>query len=107
MNKALKKSIALHIAVFILMLIDLPLFWLNRASLEQVPIIVDLKDVKISEMTNLPPKAKLGDENKEASQVKRKIEKKYNQDKKEKIVEPETKKTEKPERLLQSALVFC
>ena len=61
--------------VFLLCVIDLPLFWNNRATPGQVPIIVDLKDVKISEMTNLPPKAKMGEENKEASQVKRKIEK--------------------------------
>ena len=47
-----------------------------------MPIIVDLNDVKISEMTNLPPKAKFGDEDKEASKIKRKIEEKnYTQDK--------------------------
>ena len=53
------------------------MFWWNKTDPGQVPIIVDLKDVKISEMTNLPPKAKFGEEDKEASQVKRKIEKKY------------------------------
>ena len=53
------------------------MFWWNKTDAGQVPIIVDLKDVKISEMTNLPPKAKFGKEDKEASQVKRKIEKKY------------------------------
>lgn len=89
MNSALKKSIALHVVVFLLFVIEMPMFWWNRTQPSQVPIIVDLKDVKISEMTNLPPKAKIGKEDKEASQVKRKIEKKYT--KEEVKVEPEVK----------------
>lgn len=77
MNSSLKKSIALHLAVFIVFWMDLPLFWSNKMTLNQVPIIVDLQDVKISEMTNLPPKAKIGKEDKAASQKKRKIEENY------------------------------
>ena len=113
MDTALKKSIALHLVVFILCLADLPLFFWNRPTVGQVPIIVDLKDVKISEMTNLPPKAKMGEEDKAASQVKRKIEKKYTQEKpreetpaepektepkKEKVPEPPAAKPEPPKR---------
>ena len=59
------------------MVVDLPLFWHNKTTLNQVPIIVDLNNVKISEMTNLPPKAKMGKEDKAASRVKRKIENNY------------------------------
>lgn len=70
MNNALKKSIALHLAVFLMFIIDLPMFWRNRLTMDQVPIIVDLKDVKISEVTNLPPKAKFGDEDKAATRTK-------------------------------------
>lgn len=92
MNSALKKSIALHIAVFLLLIIEVPMFWWNRSQPSQVPIIVDLKDVKISEMTNLPPKAKFGDEDKEASQVKRKIENKYTKEETKPKIEPEVKK---------------
>lgn len=92
MNKSLKKSIALHIVVFLLCIIDLPLFWNNRTTPGQVPIIVDLKDVKISEMTNLPPKAQFGEEDKEASQVKRKIEKKYTKEEPKPEPEPEPEK---------------
>jgi len=92
MNSALKKSIALHIAVFLLLIIEVPMFWWNRSQPSQVPIIVDLKDVKISEMTNLPPKAKMGDEDKEASQVKRKIENKYTKEETKPKIEPEVKK---------------
>ena len=80
MDKAVKKSLLLHLIVFLMMIVDLPLFWSNRATLSQVPIIVDLKDVKISEMTNLPPKAKFGKEDKAASKVKRKVEEKYTKD---------------------------
>ena len=92
MNSALKKSIALHIAVFLLLIIEVPMFWWNRSQPSQVPIIVDLKDVKISEMTNLPPKAKFGDEDKGASQVKRKIENKYTKEETKPKIEPEVKK---------------
>lgn len=92
MNSALKKSIALHIAVFLLLIIEVPMFWWNRSQPSQVPIIVDLKDVKISEMTNLPPKAKFGDEDKEASQVKRKIENKYTKEETKPKIESEVKK---------------
>ena len=77
MKQALYKSIALHLVVFLLMVVDLPLFWHNKTTLNQVPIIVDLNNVKISEMTNLPPKAKMGKEDQAASKVKRKIENNY------------------------------
>ncbi len=77
MKQALYKSIALHLVALLLMVVDLPLFWHNKTTLNQVPIIVDLNNVKISEMTNLPPKAKMGKEDKAASRVKRKIENNY------------------------------
>lgn len=106
MDKAVKKSLLLHLVVFLMMIVDLPLFWSNRATLNQVPIIVDLKDVKISEMTNLPPKAKFGKEDKAASKVKRKVEEKYTKDEarreevkskaKAKEETAETKETPKP-----------
>ncbi len=76
MREPLKKSILLHIAVFAVMIVDIP-FWHRDMNLSQVPIIVDLNDVKIAEMTNLPPKAKLGKEDKQASTIKRKDEKNY------------------------------
>lgn len=95
MNKALKKSAILHVVVFVLMIIDMPLFWSNRATLNQVPIIVDLKDIKISEMTNLPPKAKIGEKDEAASQVKRKVEEKFTQEETPKEEpKPKEKKTE-------------
>ena len=98
MNTSLKKSIALHLAVFIICLVDLPLFWWNKPTVGQVPIIVDLKDVKISEMTNLPPKAKMGDEDKAASQIKRKIEQKYTKDEPKDEPAPEPKEKQVKEK---------
>ena len=77
MKQSLYKSLALHFVVFLLIMVYIPLFWHNKTTLNQVPIIVDLNNVKISEMTNLPPKAKMGKEDKAASKVKRKIENNY------------------------------
>ena len=77
MKQSLYKSLALHFVVFLLIMVDIPLFWHNKTTLNQVPIIVDLNNVKISEMSNLPPKAKMGKEDKAASKVKRKIENNY------------------------------
>ncbi len=71
MKPALYKSLALHTAVFLLLVVDLPLFWREDMIVSQAPIIVDLEQVKISEMTNLPAKAKVANETKAASSVKK------------------------------------
>lgn len=80
MSPYLKKSLVLHFVVLLAFVIELPLFWRNKETIGQVPIIVDLNQVKISEMTNLPPKAEFGKEEQEASQVKRKVEDNYTKD---------------------------
>ena len=97
MNQALKKSIALHVLIFILFWVELPLFWSNKMTLTQAPIIVDLQDVKISEMTNLPPKAKIGKEDKAASQKQRKIEENFAKEEPKPEAPKEKAKEEKPE----------
>ena len=81
MKHALVKSLLIHLAVIILFLLDLPFFSSrpNADEFRQVPIIVNLNDVKISEMTNLPPKAKMGEEDKQAVQKKQK-EERYTQE---------------------------
>ncbi len=71
MKSALYKSLALHAVVFLLFAIDLPLFWHEDMTLSQPPIIVDLEQVKISEITNLPSKAKFADEDKTPAKVKK------------------------------------
>ena len=86
MKEALYKSLALHTVVLLLIIIDLPFSWFHKPVISQVPIIVDLNQVKISEMTNLPAKAKFGKENKKASTVKRKVEESYT--KKDKKIPP-------------------
>lgn len=71
MKKYLYRSVGLHIAVFLLFALDLP-FWHSRMSVGQAPIIVDLKDVKLAEVTNLPPKAVIGEENQKAKAPEKK-----------------------------------
>ena len=67
MNKHLVHSIALHIAVVILFLIDMPELWHHDMTLGQAPIIVDLSEVRIDEFTNLPAKAEFGPEDRKAT----------------------------------------
>ncbi len=86
MKPYLYRSIGLHIVVFLLFVLDLP-FMHARMTIGQAPIIVDLKDVKLAEMTNLPPKAVIGDENKKATAPK---------EKKPEFTHEETKKPDTP-----------
>lgn len=67
MKTYLYRSIGLHLAALLLVIVDLPFFSRKPAVIGQAPIIVDLQDVKLSEMTNLPPKAVFGDEDKKAT----------------------------------------
>lgn len=97
MSDSLKKSIALHIVILLLFVIDMPMFWGQRDTIGQVPIIVDLQNIKISEMTNLPPKAKIGAEDKKASAVQRKVEDNFTKDEpKEEPKQEEKKAKEEP-----------
>ncbi|MGN0911993.1 MAG: hypothetical protein ACI4OE_01675, partial [Alphaproteobacteria bacterium] len=80
MNKYLKQSIFLHIAVFLLFMIDMPNFWHNDLTLGSAPIIVDLSQVRIDEMTNLPAKAEFGPEDRKATVAERKEEVQYTKD---------------------------
>ena len=66
-RRYLYSSIGLHIMVFLLLVFDLPFLHRPKITMGQAPIIVDLKDVKLAEMTNLPPKAVFGDEDKKAT----------------------------------------
>ena len=79
MNKYLKQSIVLHIAVFVLFMIDLP-NWHHDMTLGSAPIIVDLSQVRIDEMTNLPAKAEFGPEDRKATVAERKEEVQYTKD---------------------------
>lgn len=79
MNKHLKQSIALHIVVAILFIVDMPDFWHHDMTLGQAPIIVDLSEVRIDEFTNLPAKAEFGPEDRKAT-VEEKPKEQYTQD---------------------------
>lgn len=67
MKTYLYRSIGLHLTALLLIMIDLPFFSRKPAVIGQAPIIVDLQDVKLAEMTNLPPKAVFGEEEKKAT----------------------------------------
>ena len=67
MNKYLKQSIALHIVIAILFIVDMPELWHHDMTLGQAPIIVDLSEVRIDEFTNLPAKAEFGPEDRKAT----------------------------------------
>ena len=86
-KSSLYQSIALHAAAIILMAVDLPFLWRKDMSLDQVPIIVDLNDVKISEITNLPTKAEFGEEDSPATRVKPE-ERKAKDDTPQQVVKP-------------------
>ncbi|MBO7097328.1 MAG: hypothetical protein J6W11_01650 [Alphaproteobacteria bacterium] len=94
MKRYLYRSVALHIAVFIIFVIDMPNLFKPKMTIGQAPIIVDLKDVKLAEMTNLPPKAVFGDEEKKAV-VKEKTPPKYTKEVPAKKPEPKSE-VEKP-----------
>ena len=92
MNKYLKQSIALHVAVAVAMLIDMPNFWRHDMTLGEAPIIVDLSQVRIDEFTNLPTKAEFGPEDQKATVEEHKEQ--YTQDT---APEPEPEVKEEPQ----------
>lgn len=96
MNKYLKQSIILHVAVFVAMLIEMPSFWHHDMTLGESPIIVDLSQVRIDEFTNLPTKAEFGPEDRKATVEEHKQEQ-YTQDS-----EPETQ-TEPEQKVVEEA----
>ena len=61
------KSVALHIAVAMLCIFDVPFLKHKRTFDEKPPIMVDLANIKIADKTNLPEKAVVGKEKKPAT----------------------------------------
>ena len=66
-KKYVYSSIIFHIAIVLLCVIDISFLSNKRDFDEQPPIIVDLSDVKISDMTNIPELAVKGEERKVAT----------------------------------------
>ena len=66
-GKYVYKSIALHIAVVLLCIFDLPYFSSMHDFEENPPILVDLNDVTIADITNLPELAVRGETRKVAT----------------------------------------
>ena len=82
------KSVALHIAVVLLCVFDIPFLTHKRDFDEQPPIIVDLENIKITDTTNIPEKAVKGKERKPATRKEKPIEENFTQKKTEPKTEP-------------------
>ena len=82
------KSVALHIAVVLLCVFDIPFLTHKRDFDEQPPIIVDLENIKITDTTNIPGKAVKGKERKPATRKEKPIEENFTQKKTEPKTEP-------------------
>jgi len=96
MKNAVYKSIILHIAIIILLALDIPYWGGKKMTIEQAPIIIDLKDVKISEMTNLPELAKRAKKTQKAVKKKKKVKENYSQERKAEPKKPAPKPKAKP-----------
>lgn len=98
-------SVLFHLAIFLLCAIDVP-FWKRKPLIDEQPvIIVDLSDIKISDTTNLPQKAVLGEEKKEATRKEKpnqEIAKKVSPPKQEEIPVEEPVKEEIKEQEIKS-----
>jgi len=66
-NKYLYQSVAFHIAILLLCIFDIPYFASKHDFDDTPPIMVNLDDVTISDMTNLPELAVRGEERKPAT----------------------------------------
>ena len=75
MKKPFYASIALHIAVVIVILLDLPFLYSRpaREFKDDLPIMIDLSQLKIAEKTNLPKKVEKKKETKK--EVKKEVKK--------------------------------
>lgn len=88
-KRFLYHSITLHVVVFLLCVFDVPFLTGKPEFEEQPPIIVNLDDVKISDVTNIPEKAEHDKERKAATRKE-----KPNQEVAQKVM---PKKVEAPE----------
>ena len=91
------KSVALHIAVVLLCVFDIPFLGSKRNFDEQPPIMVDLENVKISDTTNIPAKAVRVPEKKPATRKEKPVEESFTPKKAEPTPAPKVEEKPKPE----------
>lgn len=96
-RKYLYQSAALHIAVFLLCVLDIPYFAKNHDFDDTPPILVDLNDVTISDMTNLPELAVRGEEDAPATRKEKPIQEQASQQKPQSEPETQIKEESEPE----------
>lgn len=80
-NKYLYQSVAFHIAILLLCIFDIPYFASQHDFDDTPPIMVNLDDVTISDMTNLPELAVRGEERKPATRKEKPMEEQASQKK--------------------------
>lgn len=96
-KRYLLKSVILHVAVILLCIIDLPYFRKNHEFDDTPPILVDLDNVNISDMTNLPELAVRGEEHKPATRKEKPVEETASPKQPEPKPTPEIKEEPEPE----------
>lgn len=79
-SRYLKQSLGLHAVVLLLLWVDLPSWQHEELTIGQTPIIVDLSEVHIDELTNLPSKAEFGEEDRKATVEEHKPIEQYTKD---------------------------
>ena len=100
-NKYLYQSVAFHIAILLLCIFDIPYFASQHDFDDTPPIMVNLDDVDISDITNLPELAVRGEERKPATRTEKpNVEETSAQPKAE--PEPQTKEEPTPEPIVET-----
>ena len=96
-KRYLYQSAALHIAILLLCIFDIPYFASKHDFDDTPPILVDLNDVTISDMTNLPELAVRGEENKPATRKDEPVPEQAAQQKQKSEPESDIKEEQEPE----------
>lgn len=96
------KSIVLHITIILLCLFDVHFFSSKREFDEHPPIIVDLENITISDMTNIPEKAVIGEEKKPATRKERPVKESFTPKEPEPKPEPQPREEAKTEPITEA-----
>ena len=109
-NKYLYQSVAFHIAILLLCIFDIPYFASKHDFDDTPPIMVNLDDVKISDMTNLPELAVRGEERKPATRkekpnVEQAAAQPPKSEQKSEIKEPEPEPEIEPQEIKSPSLI--
>ncbi len=97
------KSVIMHIVIVLLCVFDIPFLSSRRTFDEQPPIIVNLENVVISDMTNVPEKAVIGEEKKPATRKETKVNESFAPTQPEPAPKPQPKANPAPEPVVETS----